>query len=101
MTVSILVLLAGVVVLSAATRKPCLQVCTGAWHTWKAGHMTRPEAQEACKLRVSAEAQTPQVVPEVAMLPPPSIYVPLDQTIPPAISIVVQLRHFRAPPPLG
>jgi len=101
MAVSILLLLAGVVILSAATRKPCLRVCTGTWHLWKAGHMTELEGQESCKLRVTAEAQRPQAAPEEALLPPPSIYLPLDETLPPPIAILVQIRPFRAPPTLG
>jgi len=96
----ILLLLAGVVVLSTATRKPCLQVCSGPWHIWKAGHMAKSEGQEAGKLRVSSEAQTPQVAPEESPPLPPSIYLPHEETLPPVSSIVVQIRHFRAPPSL-
>ena len=97
---SILLLLAGVVVLSTATREPCLQVCSGPWHLSKAGHMTKSEGQESCKLRVTAEAQTPQSAPEKSPASPPSIYIPHEETIPPVSSIVVQIRHFRAPPTL-
>ena len=100
MAVSILLLLAAVVVLSAATRRPCLQVSTGPWHLSKAGHMTKSEGQESCKLRVTAEAQTPQSAPEKSPASPPSIYIPHEETIPPVSSIVVQIRHFRAPPTL-
>jgi hypothetical protein len=101
MAISALVLLAGVVVLSAATRKPCLQVCTGPWHLCKAGHMTESDGQETCKLRATAEAQTPQTAVEEAPAPTPSIDLLREETISPANSIVVQIRHFRAPPTLG
>jgi hypothetical protein len=101
MAVSVLLLLAGVVVLSTATRKPCLQVNTAPWRLWKAGHMTKPEGQKIAKLRVMAVVQTPQTAPTELLLPPPSIYLPLDEFVPSAVSIVVQIRHFRAPPTLS
>jgi len=101
LAVSILLLLAGVFVLSAATRRPCLQVSTAPWYTWKAGHMTKSEGQGTCKLRLAAEAQTPQAAPEEPLAPAPTIYRPQVETIPPANSIVVQIRHFRSPPALG
>ena len=95
MAVSILLLLAGVVVLSAATRKPCLRVCTAPWHLWKAGHMTKPEGQEACKLRVTAEAQTPQTAPEESLASAPIDLSSRDEeSIPPAN------LHSRSNPPL-
>jgi hypothetical protein len=99
MAVSILLLLAGVVVLSAATRRPCLHACTGAWHLSKSGHMTKSEGLETCKLRVAAEAQAPQTAVEES--PAPAIDLPHEEIISPANSIVVQIRHFRAPPTLG
>jgi hypothetical protein len=101
MAVSILLLLAGVVVLSAATRRPCLQVCSGPWRLWKAGHMTKSEGLESCKLRVSAEAPGFQAAPKEPLAAAPFIYLPHEETIPPANSIVVQIRHFRSPPTLG
>ena len=101
MAVSILFLLAGVVVLSAATRKPCLRVCTGSWHIWKAGHMTKSEGQETCKLRATAEAEVPQNAAEESPAPLPSIYFSLAETVPPTNSIVDQIRHFRSPPTVG
>jgi hypothetical protein len=101
MAVSILVLLAGVVVLSTATRKPCLHACTAPWHLWKAGHMTELEGQDACKLRVTSAAQAPQATSEEAPPPPPSIYFPHQETIPPPLFLVVPIRHFRSPPSLG
>jgi hypothetical protein len=101
MAVSILLLLAGVVVLSTATRKPCLRACTAPWHLWKAGHMTQPEDQGACKLRVASEAPAPHASPEESLASPLSIYFPQQETIPPVVSIVAQVRHFRSPPTLG
>jgi len=101
MAVSVLLLLAGVVVLSTATRKPCLHASTAPWHLWKAGHMSLSEGQEMGRLRVNAEAQTLQAVPEEGMLPSPTIYLPLEESAAPAISVVVQIRHFRAPPTIG
>jgi hypothetical protein len=101
MAVSILLLLAGVVVLSAATRKPCLRVSTAPWRLWKAGHMTRSEGQEACKLRVSAQAQTPRTAPEESLAPLPLLGLPHEETIPPISSIIVPIRHFRSPPTLA
>jgi hypothetical protein len=99
MAVSILVLLAGVVVLSAATRKPCLHACTGPWHVWKAGHMTKTEGLEVRGLRVTAEVLAPEVAPQDSPLP--TIYLPHEDRTPPANSIVIQIRNFRSPPFLG
>ena len=101
MAVSILLLLAGVFVLSTATRRPCLQVRTGPWHLWKAGHMTKSEGHETCKLRVTAEARTRQTAPEESPASPPAIYFPHEETIPPILSLVDQIRHFRSPPTFG
>ena len=101
LAVSILLLLAGVVVLSAATRKPCLQVSTASWHVWKSGYMAKSKGLEVCELRITAAARTPQAAPEVALVPAPSIDLPHEETIPPAIPLIAQIRHFRAPPSLG
>ena len=98
---SVLLLLVGVVALSTATRRPCLEGSTGPWHTWKAGHMTTAEGQEACKLRVTAEVNTLQAAPQESPAPAPSIYLPHEETIPPALPLIAQIRHFRAPPTLG
>ena len=98
MAASILLLLAGVVVLSAATRRPCLQECTGGWHTWKAGYMAKPEGREACKLCVTAGAQAAQTASEVPLPSLPSINQPHQETIPPLVSLVVPILHFRSPP---
>jgi hypothetical protein len=101
MAASVLLLLVGVVALSTATRRPGLQVSTGPWHTWKAGLMTKAEGQEACKLRVTAAALTLQAAPQESPAPAPSIYLPHEETIPPALPLIAQIRHFRAPPTLG
>ena len=101
MAVSILLLLAGVVVLSAATRRPCLHVCTGPWHIWKAGHMTKPEGQETCKLRVTAEAQTPKLLRKSHWPHPHRSISRTKKPFLPLLSIVDQIRHFRSPPTLG
>ena len=98
---SVLLLLVGVVALSTATRRPCLQVSTAAWHVWKSGHMTKSDGLEACNLRVTAEAKTPQTNPGESLTQAPSIYFPHEETIPPAMPLIAQIRHFRAPPALG
>ena len=99
MAVSILIVLAGLVVLSAATRRPCLHACTGPWHVWKAGYMNEPEALELGRLRVTAEAHTPQTAPQESPTPAPTAYVPREEAIPPAIPLIAQTRHFRLHPP--
>jgi hypothetical protein len=99
--VSIFLLLAGVVVLSAATRCPCLHARTGPWHVAKAGYMTNAESKEVCRLRVNGEAQTRQTAPEESPALTPAIYFPCEETIPPINSIVVPIHHFRSPPTLG
>jgi hypothetical protein len=98
--VSIFLLLAVVVSLSSATRRPCLRVCSGPWRVCKAGRMTKAETQEICNQRVAAEAQTLVAAPEVTLPPHPSSAVRLDEDVPPAIPIVAQTRRFRAPPSL-
>ena len=102
LTASVLVLLAGVVVLSAATRRPNVQACSGPWHLWKVGRMTKSEGEEVCKWRVAAQAEAPQTAPNVSPVAPVLIYCPHEETIPPALSApVVQIRHLRAPPYVG
>jgi hypothetical protein len=101
MAVSILLLLAGVVVLSAATRKPCLKVSTASWHVWKSGYMAKSGSLEACTLRIAADAHVTRTAPEEAVVPASSIYFPHEEAIPPAIPLIAQIRHFRAPPTRG
>ncbi len=101
MAVSILLLLAGVVVLSAATRKPCLRASTAGWHVWKSGYMSKPEGQEIRKLRIAADAHAlPAMAPE-PRVPAPTFFIPRREAIPPAVPLIAQVRHFRAPPTLG
>jgi hypothetical protein len=101
MSVSILLLLAGVVVLSTATRRPCLRVSGGAWRIWKAGHMTTSERLEACKLRAEVDAQTPEVAAEEPVTLQAAAYLPQKEALPPMLSLVVPLRSFRSPPTLN
>ena len=98
---SVLLLLAGVVFVSTATRRPSFHLHTAPWHLWKAGRMADSEDQEACRLRVTPEAQTRQTAPEESPALTPSIYIPHAETILPSLPLVVQLRHFRSPPTLG
>ena len=98
MAASILLLLAGVTVLSAATRRPCLRPSTAPWHVFKAGHMTESRGPEVCGLEVIAIAQRPQAVPVESPAPPPTRYFPQEDLVPPAIPLIAQIRHFRAPP---
>jgi hypothetical protein len=101
MAASILLLLAGVVVLSTATRRPCLQVSSAPWHLWQSGRMTKPESVEICKLRVTAQAHALQAVAQELPAPPPTLCIPDEEAIPPAIPLIAQIRNFRAPPPLS
>jgi len=101
MAVSILLLLAGVVVLSTATRKPCLQAGTASWHVWKSGYMAKSEGLKVCQVQVTLEAVTAQFALKESPSPAPSTYLPDEETIPPAIPVIAQVRHFRAPPTRG
>ena len=101
MAVGILLLLAGVFALSAATRRPCFQAHTGTWHLWKAGHMNKTEGRENWNLRAAVEAQRPNPAQVESPVLPPSIDQPSEETIPPALSLVEQVRHFRSPPALA
>lgn len=101
MAVSILLLLAGVTVLSAATRKPCLRPSTAPWHVFKAGHMTESRGPEVCGLEAIAVAEWPQAVPLGLPAPAPTRYFPQEDLVTPPIPLIAQIRHFRAPPTLG
>jgi len=101
LTLGVLSLLAGVVILSAATREPCLRARTGPWHTWKSGHMVKPDGQEASKLRVAVEAHSSHARPIESPALVLSIPFPPEEAISPANSIILQVRHLRAPPALG
>jgi hypothetical protein len=93
---SIMFLLVGVVALSTATRRPCLQVSSGPWHTYKAGHMTESEQHESPVANAAESAET--VVAETKASPPR--YVPHEETLPLPLPITFSRHHFRSPPVL-
>jgi len=92
----IMFLLVGVVALSTATRRPCLQTCSGPWHTYKASHMTEPQQQESSVTPAAESAEA--VVAETKA--PPARYVPHEETLPVTLPITFQKHHFRSPPVL-
>ena len=100
LVVSVVLLLGVVVSLSTATRRPCLHVCSGAWRLWKAGRMTKPESLETSNQRVKVEPATPPVVAAEARPLFPWLCLRLGDTVPPANSVLAQIRHFRSPPRL-
>lgn len=93
----VITLLVGVVVLSAATRRPCLQVCSGSWHTSEAGRMITPDGHEMFEMPVVAAAHPPRVTPRE---PEPSTrnYFTREPAVPRRFLIVFQIRAFRSPP---
>jgi hypothetical protein len=91
---SMMFLLVGVIALSAATRQPRLQACSGPWHTYKAGHMTEPQPLE---MPVANAAQSAELVVAEAKASRPR-YVPDEETLPIALPLTVQKHHFRSPP---
>jgi hypothetical protein len=93
---SIMFLLVGVVALSTATRRPCLQACSGPWHTYKASHMTEPKQHESSVTNAAEPAEV--VVAETNASPPR--YVPHEETLPVTLPITFQKHHFRSPPVL-
>jgi hypothetical protein len=93
---SVMLLLAGVVCLSTATRMPCLQACGGPWHTYKASHMSESEQQESS---VSNAAESAEVVVAKTKASPPR-YVPREETLPVTLPITFSRHHFRSPPVL-
>jgi hypothetical protein len=93
---SIMLLLVGVVALSTATRRPCLQACSGPWHTYKAGHLTESEQHES-PVTNAAESTELDVVKTKA---PPPRYVPHEETLPVTLPITFSRHHFRSPPVL-
>ena len=101
LTLSVLSLLAGVLILSAATREPCLHARTGPWHTWKSGHMVKSDGPEVSKLRVAVEALSPHA----RMVESPALALPIsfaqEEVVFPASSAILQVPHLRAPPALG
>jgi len=93
---SVVLLLVGVVALSMATRRPCLQARTGAWHTYKAGHMTESEQRE--NLAAEPAESTEDVVVETKGSP--QRRVPREEKLPVALLLTYQRNHFRSPPVL-
>ena len=93
---SIMFLLVGVVALSTATRRPCLQACSGPWHTYKASHMTESKQLESSVTNAAESAEV--VVAETKTSPPR--YVPHEETLPLPLPITFQKHHFRSPPVL-
>ena len=95
--VGLFFMLALVVSLSAATRQPCLRACSAPWRVWKAGHMTEPDTRAAGAPRVTVQAESPQVALEPAPARP--VYsLRQERSLPPTISLVLPIRHLRAPP---
>jgi hypothetical protein len=92
--VSVLFLLAGVIALSIATRRPYLEVGTGSWHISKAGHMTEAETHE------SGVAQAAELAGEVQAetRSSPVTYVSREELLANALALVVHKHHFRSPP---
>ncbi|MGA2073524.1 MAG: hypothetical protein ABSH52_08455 [Terriglobia bacterium] len=91
---SVLFLLAGVIALSTATRRPYLVACTGSWHISKAGHMTEAETHE-CGVAQAAELAD-EVQAETR--PSPVAYVSREELLPNTLALVVHKHHFRSPP---
>jgi hypothetical protein len=101
LAVGVFLLLAVVVSLATATRRPCWHVCSGPWRVWKAGHMTKPESREICNLRVTIDVNTPPAAPDDVPSPFPSLTLPCDETPASHAAIVLQVWRFRAPPQRG
>ncbi len=93
---SVIFLLAGVVALSIATRRPCFPVRSGPWHTSKAGRMTQSEQHEGAVTKTAETAD--DVAAEVRAVPPS--YVPHEEMLPIALPLSLQRQHFRSPPVL-
>ena len=93
---SIMFLLVGVVALSTATRRPCLQVSSGPWHTYKAGHMTESEQLESSVINAAESDEVVGAEPKAS----PRRYVPHEETLPVTLPITFSRHHFRSPPVL-
>jgi len=93
---SVLFLLAGVIALSTATRRPYLVACTGSWHISKAGHMTEAETHE-CGVAQAAELAD-EVEAETGFSR--VNYISQRETLPTALALIVHKHHFRSPPVL-
>lgn len=100
MAAGVLLLLAGVIALSTATRRPCLQVHSGTWHIYKVGHMNPSKGHETSKARPTNVAESrPEIPPSAQTVS--SFQVSREEAIPPALAIVVQRQRLRAPPTLS
>ncbi len=93
---SVMFLLVGVVALSIATRRPCLQARSGPWHTYKAGHMNESEQHEISATDAAEVARDDEAETKTS----PPRYVPHEEILPIALSLTFQRRHFRSPPVL-
>ena len=93
---SIMFLLVGVVALSTATRRPCLQAYSGPWHTYKAAHMTESEQQESSVTNAAESAEA--VVAENK--PSPPRHVPHKEALPVTLPITFPKHQLRSPPVL-
>jgi len=92
--VIVVFLVAGVAVLSAATRRPYPEAGRGSWHISKAGHMTEAESHES---DVTRPADLAEEV-EAAISPLPIACVSPRELLPNAFSLIVHKHHFRSPP---
>jgi len=91
---SIMILLLGVVALSTASRRPCLHACSGAWHTYKASHMTESGQHQSSVTPAAESAEN--YVTEIQTSP--RHYVPHHETLPIPLPLALQEHHFRSPP---
>ena len=99
--VSVLALLAGVVALSSATRRPCLQVSTSPWHLWKAGYMEVSEGQVRPAVRTVTQALPRDSFPTVLRGASNRPYVLSEPALPYLLALALQIRPFRSPPSLS
>ncbi len=98
MAVTIVVLLASVAVLSAATRRPCLHVSSASWHVWKSGYMVKSQGVEAAKVRISTVAKAFLAAPLEIVSPVEQAYALLEPSILPEVPTTAQIHDFRPPP---
>ena len=98
MAVSIVVLLASVALLSAATRRPCVHVSSASWHVWKSGYMAKSQGVEAAQVRIATVAKGFLAAPLEIVSPVEPAYSPLEPSILPPIPTIAQIHDFRPPP---
>ncbi len=98
--VRVLFLLAGVVMLSSATRVPSLPVSSGSWHIWKIGRMEMAGGQEVSKHNLAAKVRPRR---EFAAHYPDSLraFVPQKETVRYSPSSIASVHLLRSPPFLG